>query len=57
MAEQNWLIRMKRADFNALGEQFSIDPVVARVMVNRDIPQEQFDSFLHPDLNNIYDPF
>ena len=57
MAEQNWLIRMKRADFNALGEQFSIDPVVARVMVNRDIPQEQFDSFLHPDLNNLYDPF
>ena len=57
MAEQNWLIRMKRADFNALGEQFSIDPVVARVMVNRDIPQEQFGSFLHPDLNNLYDPF
>ena len=57
MAEQNWLIRMKRADFNTLGEQFSIDPVVARVMVNRDIPQEQFDSFLHPDLNNLYDPF
>lgn len=57
MAEQNWLIRMKRADFNALGEQFSIDPVVARVMINRDIPQEQFGSFLHPDLNNLYDPF
>ena len=57
MAEQNWLIRMKRADFNALGERFSIDPVVARVMVNRDIPQEQFGSFLHPDLNNLYDPF
>ena len=57
MAEQNWLIRMKRADFNALGEQFSIDPVVARVMVNRDIPQEQFGSFLHPDLTKLYDPF
>lgn len=57
MAEQNWLIRMKRADFNALGERFSIDPVVARVMVNRDIPQEQFGSFLHPEINNLYDPF
>lgn len=57
MAEQNWLIRMKRADFNALGEQFSIDPVVARVMVNRDIPKEQFASFLHPDLKDLHDPF
>lgn len=57
MAEQNWLIRMKRADFHALGERFSIDPVVARVMVNRDIPEEQFASFLHPDLHDLHDPF
>lgn len=57
MAEQNWLIRMKRADFHALGEQFHIDPVTARVMVNRDIPEEQFASFLHPELENLHDAF
>lgn len=57
MAEQNWLIRMKRADFNALSEQFHIDPVVARVMINREIPENQFEGFLHPELNNLYDPF
>ncbi len=57
MAEQNWLIRMKRADFHALSEQFHIDPVVARVLVNRDIPENKFAGFLHPDLNDLYDPF
>ncbi len=57
MAEQNWLIRMKRADFNALSEQFHIDPVVARIMINRDIPEAQFEGFLHPETENLYDPF
>ena len=57
MAEQNWLIRMKRADFGALSEQFHIDPVVARIMINRDIPETQFERFLHPEIENLYDPF
>ena len=57
MAEQNWVIKMKRADFDALGREFQIDPVVARIMVNRDIEETQFESFLHPSLENMYDPF
>ncbi|MGN0155513.1 MAG: single-stranded-DNA-specific exonuclease RecJ [Lachnospiraceae bacterium] len=57
MAEQNWVIRTKRADFNALGKQFHIDPVVARILINRDIEESQFERFLHPDLENLYDPF
>ena len=57
MAEQNWLIRMKRADFGALSEQFHIDPVVARIMNNRDIPETQFERILHPEIENLYDPY
>ena len=57
MAEQNWVIRTKRADFNALGEQFHIDPVVARILVNRDLNPSGFDRFLHPDRELLYDPF
>ncbi|MDE5864093.1 MAG: single-stranded-DNA-specific exonuclease RecJ [Lachnospiraceae bacterium] len=58
MAEQNnWVIRAKRADFNALAEKFQINPVVARILVNRDIDESKFDMFLHPDLNKMYDPF
>lgn len=57
MAEQNWVIRAKRADFSALGEKFHIDPVVARIMINRGIEEDQFETFLHPELSKLYDPF
>lgn len=57
MAEQNWVIRTKRADFDALSEQFHIDPVVARILVNRGVEESQIEAFLHPDLSFLYDPF
>ncbi len=57
MVEQNWVIRTKRADFDALSEQFHIDPVVARILVNRDLDPSGFDRFLHPDRELLYDPF
>lgn len=57
MAEQNWVIRTKRADFDALSEKYHIDPVVARILVNRNIEESQFASFLRPTLDNLHDPF
>ena len=43
MKNQNWVIRAKRGDFEGLSHKFNIDPVVARIMVNRDIKEEEFD--------------
>lgn len=57
MATQNWVIRAKKADFDKLSQQFHIDPVVARVLINRDLEEEQFDSFLHPEVSRMYNPF
>ncbi|MDO5157053.1 MAG: single-stranded-DNA-specific exonuclease RecJ [Eubacteriales bacterium] len=57
MAGQNWVIRTKRADFDALSEKFHIDPVVARILVNRDIEEDKFEQFLKPDVTTMYDPF
>lgn len=57
MAEQNWVICTKRADFDALSKQFHIDPVVARILINRGLEESQFGAFLHPDLDNLHDPF
>lgn len=51
------MIRTKRADFQALAEQFHVDPVVARIMVNREIAPEGMEMFLHPELENLHDPF
>lgn len=57
MAEQNWVICTKKVDFDALSEQFHIDPVVARILINRGLEESQFEAFLHPELDNLHDPF
>ena len=35
-----WLMYSKRADFTAMGKKYQIDPVVARILVNRDLTEE-----------------
>lgn len=57
MAEQKWVIRTKRADFDALGRKFDINPVVARILVNRGLEEAEFETFLHPELDKLHDPF
>lgn len=57
MADQNWVIYAKRADFDALAKQFHIDPVIARILVNRDVPEDLFGDFLNPTLDTLHDPF
>ena len=57
MEEQNWVIRTKRADFDALGRKFDINPVVARILVNRGLEEAEFETFLHPELDKLHDPF
>ena len=55
--EAIWRIHGKRADFDAIGREFNINPVVARVMVNRDVAtREEIDRYLNCDLSIQYDP-
>lgn len=57
MPDKKWMIMAKKADFFALAEKFHIDPVVARLLVNRDIAEEDFEDFLHPDNGKFNDPY
>ena len=34
---EQWYLYKKKADFNQIGEKFNIDPVIARLIRNRDI--------------------
>lgn len=55
---QKWYIYAKRADFYGIGSRFGIDPVAARVLVNRGIcTEEEIDAFLNPDISRLNDPF
>ena len=51
-----WKVYTKRADFYRLGEQLGIDPVIARVMVNRGIPEDKMAHYLRPDKSAFHDP-
>ncbi len=57
MKQEKWYVAAKRADFAELGRRFSIDPVVARLIRNRDIEgEEAIDKYLHGTLKDLYPP-
>lgn len=56
--EEKWFLQTKRADFYALGEKFHIDPVIARIIRNRNIiTEEEFEQYLYGDLDSLQDPY
>ncbi|MBD5451306.1 MAG: single-stranded-DNA-specific exonuclease RecJ [Lachnospiraceae bacterium] len=54
----NWKVAAKRADFNAIAQKYKITPVLARVIRNRDIIEDDdIDKFLHGSIEDLYSPF
>ena len=55
--KQDWRIYAKKADFKALSERFGIDPVVARVIRNRDVSTtEEYENYLYGTLEDTFAP-
>ncbi|MCC8141952.1 MAG: single-stranded-DNA-specific exonuclease RecJ [Lachnospiraceae bacterium] len=54
---ENWVIAAKKADFNEIAEHFGIDPVVARIMVNRGMTDlSEMETYLHGSEEDLNDP-
>ena len=54
---EKWMVIAKRADFKRIGEQFSIDPVVARIIRNRDVVgDDAIAAYLNGDVTMLHDP-
>lgn len=54
---EKWVVAAKRADFNGIGQTFGIDPVVARIIRNRNIiGDDQIRQYLHGGREDMYDP-
>ena len=52
-----WFLAAKKADFNRIAEEFHIDPVVARIIRNRDvITDEEIRLYLQGDCNDLHNP-
>lgn len=56
--QEKWVVSAKKADFNAWGEAYGIDPVLARIIRNRGIESaEELGIFLNGSMEDCHDPF
>lgn len=55
---EKWFVAAKKADFNKWAEEFGISPVLARILRNRDMTQEEeVQKFLNGTLEDCYSPW
>lgn len=55
---EKWKVYAKKDDFISIGKKFQIDPVVARIIRNRDITgYENIEMYLYPDKSKLYSPW
>lgn len=54
--EEKWVVLAKSADFNGIGEAYGVDPVIARIVRNREVAESELDAYFHPSVDNLHDP-
>lgn len=53
----NWFVAAKKADFNKIANTFGISPVLARLIRNRDVcEEEEIRKYLHGGVEDLYEP-
>ena len=53
-----WMVSAKKADFDRIAQQFHIDPVIARIIRNRDIAEDgMIRQFLYGTLEDLHSPY
>lgn len=53
-----WMVSAKKADFDRIAQQFHIDPVIARIIRNRDIAEdEMIRQFLFGTIEDLHSPY
>lgn len=54
---ERWVVAAKRADFVAIAKEFGIDPVIARLIRNRDVQdKEEIRRYLHGTVEELASP-
>lgn len=52
---EKWVVAAKKADFQGISNRFGVDPVIARLIRNREqITDEEIDTYLHGKLRNLH---
>lgn len=55
--KEAWVVLRKSADFNGIGKTYGVDPVIARIVRNREVTDEtQLESYFRPSCKQLHDP-
>lgn len=55
--EEKWFLMTKKADFFEIAKRFQVDPVIARIIRNRDVEGNQaIESYLQSSFSRLHDP-
>lgn len=55
--KEKWFVAAKRADFSGIAAKYGIDPVIARIMRNRDVVgDEAIWEYLHGSMKSLHEP-
>ncbi len=55
--KEKWFVAAKKADFNAIAEKYGIDPVIARIIRNRDVVGDAaIEEYLYGTVSALHEP-
>ena len=55
--QQKWVLRSRNLDYETITRKFNIDPIVAKVIRNREVvSDEEFELFLNGTLSECHAP-
>lgn len=54
---KKWFLKNKKADFKQISKRYKINEVIARLIVNRNIKEDNIRRYLYPSLDDMYNPF
>lgn len=55
--EEQWVVVTKSADFHGIGQTYGVDPVIARIVRNREVVGEDaLRNYFSPDISHLHDP-
>ncbi len=52
-----WKIKERNSQIEELAKKYAIPPLLIQLLLNRDIEEGEFDSFLKPDLSCLHSPY
>ena len=53
MRDTKWMVYSKRADFGAISARFSVSPMLARILINRGLSEDDIESYLNGTLDTL----